>query len=210
MQEEIYRVLNKISEFIYEHYQEDIQEAFEYFWEEERPEDILQGIMLDMGELNFDDWLTIDYRNPYGEGFLELYEKYSDLSENEKKVLTALKESRISLYEVEDIALSRIRLKDLLRDKILEIISERLSRLKKGDLFATRFITIDGETFMGKCIYPFQSFHKDDVLKYLDMQYKRYLKNENPQGDMELFLKEASSVFNTVWLTVMGDKRRNE
>lgn len=210
MQEEIYRILNQISEFIYEHYQEDIQEAFEYFWEEERPEDILQGMMLDMGELNFDDWLTIDYRNPYGEGFLELYEKYSDLSENEKKVLTALKESRISLYEVEDVSDSSIRLKDLLRDKRLEFMSEKLSRLKKGDIFATRFIIINSKIFMGKCIYPFHSFQKDEVLKYLDMQFKRYLKNENPQGDMELFLKEASSVFNTVWLTVIGDKRRNE
>ncbi|MFN3739733.1 MAG: hypothetical protein ACK4TF_03540 [Thermodesulfovibrionales bacterium] len=210
MQEKIYSILNQISEFIYENYQEDIQEAFEYFWEEEKPEDILHGMMLDMGELNFDDWLTVDYRNPYGEGFLELYEKYSELSEDEKKILTALKESMISLYEVEDVSNNSIRLKDLLRDKRLEFISERLSRLKNGDLFATRFITIDNEIFMGKCIYPFHSFQKDEVLKYLDMQFKRYLKNENPQGDIESFLKEASSVFNTVWLTVMGDKRRNE
>ncbi len=207
MQEEIYRILNQISEFIYEHYQEDIQEAFEYFWEEERPEDILQGMLLDMGELNFDDWLTVDYRNPYGEGFLELYEKYSEPPENEKKILAALKESRISLYEVEDVTDGKIRLKDLLRDKGLEIISERLSRLKRGDLFATRFIIINGKIFMGKCIYTFHSFQKDEILKYLDMQFRRYLKNENPQGDIESFLKEASSVFNTVWLTVMADKR---
>lgn len=209
MQEELYRILNEISEFIYEHYHEDIQEAFEYFWEEERPEDILHGTMLDIGELNFDDWLTIDYKNPYGEGFIELYEKYSDLSEEQKNILSAIKDSRISLYEVEDVEEGNIRVRDLLRNTSLYPEWQRpLSQLKVGDLFATRFIKLNGKNFMGKCIYPFHRSLKEEVLKYIDMQYKRYLKNENPQGDMELFLKEASAVFNTVWLTVMSDKRQ--
>jgi hypothetical protein len=62
LQQRIYNLINAINNFIHEHYQEYIQEAFEYFWEEERPEEFLQGILLDIGEINFEDWLTIDYR----------------------------------------------------------------------------------------------------------------------------------------------------
>ncbi len=76
--------------------------------------------------------------------------------------------------------------------------------LKKGDLFATRLIKINGEVLMGKCVYPFSETMKPDVLKYIDMQFRRYLKNENPSGTMESFLKSQSSVINTIWLTLMG------
>lgn len=203
MQEEIYRILNEISEFIYEHYQEDIQDAFEIFWEEERPEEILQGMMLDIGELNFDDWLTIDYRNPYGESFLELYEKYTELDQKDRSIIDALKVSWISLYEVEAIEEGRMRLRDLLLDTVIIPTWQPSVQLKPGDLFATRFIRLNQEFFMGKCLYPFSSSLKKEVLRYLDMQYKRYLKNENPEGTMASFLKEASSIFNTIWITLM-------
>ncbi|MCX7794152.1 MAG: hypothetical protein N2257_07110 [Thermodesulfovibrionales bacterium] len=206
MQEDIYRVLNQITDFIYEHYQEDIQDAHELFWEEERPEELLHGMLLDIGELNFDDWLTIDYRNPYGESFIELYEKYSE-PDVDKDIINALKESRISLYEVEGVEDGRIKLRDLLRNTVFYPDWQLPdSQLKTGDLFATRFIRLNERFFMGKCIYPFHSTLKEEILRYLDMQYNRYLKNENPNGDIESFLKDASSVFNTIWITFVAGR----
>lgn len=201
----LYKVLNNITSFIYEHYQEYIQEAFESFWEGERPEDLLDGLMLEMGELNFEDWLTIDYKNPYGETLLDLYERYSELSDEESSVIKALRNSLISLYEVEEVdpSNSKVLLKDLLRDGLYEITSKTLLTLKKGNLFATRLIKVNGETLMGKCAYPFTQGMKPHVLKYIDMQYKRYLKNENANGNRETFLKSCSSVFNTLWLILI-------
>jgi len=213
LQEKIFNILNKINSFIYEHYQEYIQEAFEYFWEEERPEEFLQGILLDIGEINFEDWLTIDYRTPYGESFLDLYREFSEVSEEESIILDALKESRISLYEVESNSEEGIVIKDLIAQERYKIKSDALNslnlsveKIKVGELFATRLIKLNGEIIMGRCVYPFRASLKDEVLRYIEMQYKRYLKNENPSGNIESFLKDASSIFNTIWVTTLNKR----
>jgi hypothetical protein len=225
LQQRIYNLINAINNFIHEHYQEYIQEAFEYFWEEERPEEFLQGILLDIGEINFEDWLTIDYRTPYGESFLDLYREFStvtsatkEVSEEERVILDALKKSRISLYEVESKSQEGIVIKDLITQLVAQVTVERyrinsealnsfnlsVKKIKVGELFATRLIKLNGEIIMGRCVYPFRASLKDEVLRYIDMQFKRYLKNENPSGNIESFLKDASSIFNTIWVTTIG------
>lgn len=214
IEEKVHSILNSIDEFIHEHYQEYLQEAFEYFWEEERPEDILHGMMLEVGELNFEDWLIIDYRNPYGESFIDLYERYTELSEEELTILKALRSSTISLYEVQQQKGDKTILKDLLRDRTIEVRIPLMAGLRPGEIFATRLIEFKGEEIkggevvMGRCIYPFHPSLKDRALKYLDMQFKRYLKNENPGGNINTFLKDASTVFNTVWITLMAGETR--
>ncbi len=192
LQQRIYNILNTINSFIHEHYQEYIQEAFEYFWEEERPEEFLQGILLDIGEINFEDWLTIDYRTPYGESFLDLYREFSEVSKEESVILDALKKSRISLYKVESNSEEGIVIKDLITQERYKIKSDALNslnlsveKIKVGELFATRLIKLNGEIIMGRCVYPFRASLKDEVLRYIDMQFKRYLKNENPSGNIE-------------------------
>lgn len=211
---EIYRIYNDITEFIMENYQEDLQDAFEHFWEEERPEDFLQGIMLEMAEMNFEDWLVIDYRNPYGETFLDIYERYSDLPENDRTLINAMRQSRLSLYEVKGLKKGEgentpdeILLEDLLRGNSYRLSSKVLSQLRPGEIFATRLIEFNGEVILGKCVYPFHSSVKSELLKYLDLQFRRYLKNNTPHGDMESFLKEESSIFNTLWLSLMVNPR---
>jgi len=213
LQQKIYNILNKINSFIYKHYQEYIQEAFEYFWEEEKPEEFLQGILLDIGEINFEDWLTIDYRTPYGESFLDLYREFSEVSEEESIILDALKESRISLYEVESNSEEGIVIKDLIAQERYKIKSDALNslnlsveKIKVGELFATRLIKLNGEIIMGRCVYPFRASLKDEVLRYIEMQYKRYLKNENPSGNIESFLKEVPSILNTIWVTTLNKR----
>jgi hypothetical protein len=79
-----------------------------------------------------------------------------------------------------------------------------VEKIKVGELFATRLIKLNGEIIMGRCVYPFRASLKDEVLRYIDMQFKRYLKNENPSGNIESFLKDASSIFNTIWVTTIG------
>ncbi len=202
----VQRLLTAILEFIYKNYQEYINEAFEYFWEEERPEEFLQGLLLDIGELNFEDWLAIDYRTPYGESFLDLYREYSNLSEEDTALVNALKESRISIYEVEMAEEDGVVIKDLLAEGRYKIKSSSLSSLKPGEIFATRLIKFNNDIIMGRCVYPFKASLKEEVLRYIEMQFKRYLKNENPSGNMESFLKDASSLFNTIWVTTIIQK----
>ncbi len=192
--------LERVTRFIYENYSSEIMEAHEVFWEEERPEEILGGILLEIGEMNFNDYLLFDYKNVYGQRFLDLYEKEGDFKSGDEPYIKKAKESRISLYEVDDISGDNLTLKDLLLGNKYNIRSNTLKDLKKGDLFATRLIYLDGRYEILPCAYPFKASHKEEIMELIDKQFKRYLKNENPQGTMKDFLDDHSQFFNVLWM----------
>lgn len=192
--------LDRLAGFIHENHSHEIMEAHEIFWEEENPENILSGVLLELGEINFNDWLLFDYQNPYGETFIDLYEKEATHTTPDDLYLKKVKESIISLYEVEDITDETLKLKNILEDGIYKIASRSLSLLKKGDLFATRLIYLDGRYEISPCAYPFNPSHKEKLLELIDKQFKRYLRNENPSGTMKDFLKTHSQFFNVLWM----------
>ena len=120
-------------------------------------------------------------------------------------LLNSIKDSVISLYEVSSVARDkRIMLKDLLMDTEHPLRDKSLTRgLNKGDIFATRLLTLDNKICMSGCVYPYSADHKKTVLAYVDKQFKRYTKNVNPEGTMRDFLKDYGDVLNVIWMNLI-------
>lgn len=192
-------VFRSVMQFIREKSGEEIDRAYEYFWEEEYPEDFLRGTALDIAFINFEDWLLCDYVEPGKGAFIDLYSEEKALDARTIETLRAMKESVISLYEVTSSD-NGVLLKDLLLGGQARLLGQGMEELKKGDLFATRFIELDDERIMSRCVYPFARKVKDTVLGYLEGQFERYRNNKNPEGTMRQFLKEEAYMFNTIWV----------
>lgn len=189
------RLYTAAIEYVRLNHTDEIDKAYEYFWEEDFPEDFLRGTALEMAFMNFEDWLLCDYRFP--ETFIDAYMEANPVGED-AEVLNAMKNSVISLYEVVSSD-GGLRLKDLLLDEEA-VIEDGAPELGAGEMFAARLLDIGGKKVMGLCVYPFGSRVKDIVLKYVDKQFKRYTDRKNPEGTMRQFLKDEAYLFNAIWI----------
>lgn len=188
-----------------ENHTDEIDKAYEYFWEEEYPEDFLEGIALDIAFVNFEDWLICDWKTENRETLIDLYIKENKgLKDKELKVLKEMKDSVISLYEVKSTT-PHITLKDLILDTELTLPEKKGAKKAGGfligDVFATRFLKIGEGYSMSGCVYPYGEQMKDKVLNYFNKQFSRYIKNETPDGTKQDFLNRHSDVFNTIWVS---------
>jgi len=196
-----------VIQFVRENHAATIDKAYEYFWDNNKPDEFMSGTALTLGFLNFEDWLIFDYKvNPEKEEtFIDIYMNNNTLKDNEAVLLNSLKDSVISLYEVLSVAKDkRILLKDLLMDSEHELRDKALTRgLNKGDIFATRLLALDGKTCMSGCVYPYTVTDKKTVLTYVDKQFRRYIKNVKPDGSMRDFLKDYGDVLNIIWMNLI-------
>ncbi len=199
-------LFQSIINYIREHHAEAIDKAYEYFWDERQPSEILQGTALTIGFMNFEDWLIFDYKSGEAkEPFIDIYIKSKELKEDEKSLLNKVKGTGISLYEVVSVSKDkRITLKDLLLGGEYIMKDKNLTRgLKKGDIFATRLLNLDKGYVMSGCVYPFRSADKKKVLEYIDRMFSRYKRNENPEGTMKEFLKDYGDIINIAWMSII-------
>jgi len=200
-------LIQSITDYVRLNHNEAIDKAYEYFWDEHEPDEFLSGTALTLGFINFEDWLIFDYKgNSDNDTFIDVYARNcSELQEEEKDLLCRIKDSRLSLYEVSSVSRDkRVLLKDLLMGGEFELKEKVLTKgLKKGDLFATRLLMLDGKSVMSGCVYPFKTEHKKKVLAYIDRQFGRYKRNENPEGTMKGFLKDYGDVFNMAWMNLI-------
>jgi hypothetical protein len=198
------RLFQSIIEYVRDNHAEAIDKAYEYFWDEEHPDEIMSGTALELGFHNFEDWLIFDYRaNENKETFIDIYMNGKrELTEEERAVLEKIKSSLLSLYEVVSVSKDkRVLIKDLLVGGEFSLRDKNLTRgLKKGDIFATRLLQLDGNSVMSGCVYPYPADQKKSVLTKIDKQFKRYLKNVNAEGTMRDYLRDYSDVFNLIWL----------
>jgi hypothetical protein len=186
-----------------------IDKAYEYFWEEEDPEDFLGGTALSLGFINFEDWFICDYRTEDDKSIIDLYREASEgLGEDELKALDAMKDSTLSIYEVLSTG-DRTNLKDVILDDEFTSSGEALKSLTEGDLFASRFLSLGGERVMSRCVYPFSTGAKEIVLENFNIALNRYLKNEE-SGTVRDFIKKYSYTFNVLWLdNIFRSRRKN-
>jgi hypothetical protein len=199
MREDISEVFNKVIHYIRTKHAGEIDTAYDFFWEEEDPQDIMSSNALELGFLNFEDWLVCDYRPKKSVGFIDRYLEDEKPDDDATKVLRALRDSMISLYEVLSVG-GGVTLKDLVRDTDVTLQDEGLSSLAPGKLFAARILSVDDEPLMGGCVYPFGD-RKDPVLQALQSQYERYTKHVDSGAHMEAFLRSETYVFNTIWVS---------
>ncbi len=198
------RLFQSIIEYVRDNHAEEIDKAYEYFWDEEHPDEIMSGTALELGFHNFEDWLIFDYRaNENKETFIDIYMNVKrELTEEERAVLEKIKGSLLSLYEVVSVSKDkRVLIKDLLVGGEFSLRDKNLTRgLKKGDIFATRLLQLDGNSVMSGCVYPYPADQRKSVLTRIDKQFKRYVKNVNAEGTMRDYLRDYSDVFNLIWL----------
>lgn len=201
MIEELYGAL---IEYARENHPEEIDRAYEHFWEEEDPAEFLLGTALDLGFVNFEDWLVCDYLLDGGEGLIDRYIVDKNPPPEAAGLLRAMKDSCISLYEVASTD-GALRLRDIALGEEVEVEDPRLHGLARGYALAARLIHVGagGGPVLGRCIYPFGVERKELASSFLDMQFSRYRKNRNPEADMAAFLREESGVFNMVWVTCL-------
>jgi hypothetical protein len=195
-------------------HEETIDKAYEYFWDENKPDEFLSGTALELGFHNFEDWFIHDYKvNELGETFLDLYAKAGDcLSGEEEEVISKMKGSVLSLYEVESVSKDkRVLIKDILLGGEFALREKTLTRgLTKGDLFAARILELDGKHVMSGAVYPFPKSQKKKVLGYVEKQFARYRRQINPDGGMREYLKLYGDIFNLVWIELIAASARKD
>ena len=200
-------LIQSIINYVRANHADAIDKAYAYFWDEKNPDEFLTGNALYIGFVNFEDWLIFDYKaNDAGETFIDLYIKNSTgLKDGELTLLNKIKGSLLSLYEAVSVSKDRrVLLKNLLMGGEVSLKEKALTKgLKKGDIFAARLLPIDRGHAMSGSVYPFRAPDKKRVLAYIERMFKRYKKNENPEGAMESFLKDYGDTFNIVWMNII-------
>jgi len=200
-------LIQSIINYVRVNHADAIDRAYAYFWDEKNPDEFLSGNALYIGFINFEDWLIFDYKaNDAGEAFIDLYIKNStELKDGELMLLNKIKGSLLSLYEAVSVSKNkRVLLKDLLLGGEVSIKDRTLKKgLKKGDVFAARLLPIDKGHAMSGCVYPFRAEDKKTVLEYVNRMFKRYKKNENPNGTINDFLRDYGDVFNMAWIRII-------
>jgi hypothetical protein len=192
--------------YVRDNHAEEIDKAYTFFWDEHVPDEFLAGTALEIGFHNFEDWLVFDRKTgDDNKGFIDIFLQRGGLTKVESALLEKIKGTVLSLFEVVSVSKDkRVLIKDLLRGSEYSLRDKSLTRgLKKGDLFATRLLELDGGHVMSSCVYPFQSSQKKKVLAYVNKQFARFIKNVKPDGTMDEYLKEYGDVFNLIWIDII-------
>ena len=111
----------------------------------------------------------------------------------------------LSFYEVVSLSEDKkIILNDLLMGGEFDLSDKILTKgLKKGDIFATRLLPLDGRFVMSSCVYPYGKDSRQSVLTDIDTQFGRYKRNVKPEGTMKDFLKDYGDVLNIIWMKMI-------
>lgn len=197
--------------YVRENHAQAIDSAYTYYWDEQQPDEVMGGVCLELGFINFEDWLVFDYKaNDQNETFLTIYGRAdSGLGTEELAVIGKIKDSILSLYEVASIARDkRVLLRDLLLGDEIPLRDKSLTRgLKKGDIFATRLLNLDDNYVMSGCVYPYSADQKKQVLSKIENQFGRYVRNVKPGGTMRDYLKDYGDIFNIIWMHFIIDPK---
>jgi len=197
------RLVDELMRFYEKNYRYTMEEAHVLFWDDFIPEEHLEGHSLDIAYQNFFEWITFDFviDPDNNKTLIDLYmENKKNLSMDEHKVLTIMKNSVISLYEVQEVFPEKgLLLKDLVMGGEYDVKEKSATRsLKKWDIYAARLLQIDGQHIMSGSVYPYHLKHKEWILDDIEAEYQEY-KQEFPDGTMDKFLKESGEIFNFYW-----------
>lgn len=204
--------INCLINFIRDTYPDEIETAYEFFWEEEEPEEMLGGTALSLAFINFEDWLICDYRRKEGcSSFVDQYIEDSKPDPRAISLLTSLRDSSLSLYEVKSVDGAAVTLNDLLHGGETVVQGSSLPGLKPGTLFGSRIFEWEGSNIMGRGVYPFNQGSIERVRAFIDKELKRYSKpnGKNPGGNMRQFLKEEGYFMNNAWLNCIFTRNKS-
>jgi len=179
-----------------------ISDAYSFFWDEFDPEEYIDNDdSLQMADINFWDWFIYDWKLEDGEKVIEHFIKQNrHLKEGERRVLNKIKNSILSLYEVQEVFPDKgFIAKDLLLGGNFEIKDRLASRsLVRWDVFAARLSLLEGIYIMSGSIYPYSQGRKDEIIEGIMECFNDYKLNY-PDAKLGDFLKEEGSIFNFFW-----------
>lgn len=206
MKEQLHELYNEIIKYARQNFGEELDDAYDEFWEEEDPTEYFMGTVLDFAFVNFEDWMVCDYRPKEGKGIIDRYIEEKNPVGELKSMLETMRDSVISLYEVTGEDGDSIILMDIPRGKEVTVPLDGLEGLTTGELFAARVIEHDGKKSLGRGIWPFGNQRKDQVMDFFNAHLKRVHKNRDANEDMDTTLKTDSYVFNNIWISCLSLK----
>jgi SEC-C motif/Protein of unknown function (DUF2384) len=197
------RLVQELMVFFEKNYKHTLEHTHFMFWDEFIPEEHLEGISLDIAYQNFMEWVVFDYLidEDNDKTLIDLYmDNNKRLSLDEHKVLTMMKNSVISLYEVQEVFPEKgLLLKDLLMGGEYDVREKSATRsVKKWDIFASRLLLVEGQYIMSGSVYSFHLKQKERILVDIHAEFEDY-KMDYPDASMDDFLKYNSEIFNFYW-----------
>ncbi len=200
-------LIQKLLRFLKKTYKGRLNDAYSVFWDDFIPEKHLDDAALNLAGINFQEWLVYDYLidEEKSKTLIDIYiEKNKILSMDEHTVLTKMKYSVISLYEVQDVFPEKgLLLKDLLLGGEYDVREKVATRsLRKWDIFATRLLHVDGSYIMSGSVYPYNLKLKEMILEDIQAEFENY-RIGNPNGALDEFLKINSEMFNFYWYDIV-------
>jgi len=197
------RLVQELMIFFEKNYKHTLKDAHLMFWDDFIPAEHLEGMSLDIAYQNFMEWVVFDYLvdEDSGKTPIDLYmDSNKRLSLDEHKVLTMMKNSVISLYEVQEVFPEKgLLLKDLLMGGEYDVREKLATRsVRKWDIFAARLLLVDGSYIMSGSVYSFHLKQKERILDDIHAEFEDY-KMDYPDTSMDDFLKYNSEIFNFYW-----------
>jgi len=201
------KLVDNLIQFIGKHYRHVIDDARSVFWDDFAPREHLDQVGLDLADMNFWEWLIFDYmvEDADDKTIVELYMEHNKkLSLDEHKVLTMMKNSVISLYEVQEVMPEKgILLKDLLLGGEYDVREKMATRsIDRWDIFAARLLHVDNKYIMSGCVYPYAIRAKEGILADIKSNYEDF-RQDYPDAAMDEYLKQNSEDFNFYWYELL-------
>lgn len=201
------RLVHDLLKFFSNKYEDSLDDAYPEFWEDFNPEEHLDENTLPLADINFWEWIVHDYMidDENEKTLIDLYmESNRKLTSDEHRVLTMMKHSIISLYEVQEVFPGKgLLLKDLLLGSEYDV-SEKAATgsVRKWDIFAARLLHIDGKHIMSGSAYPYHLNQKEEMLRDIHAEFDDY-RLDYPESTLDEFLKENSWLFNFYWYDII-------
>jgi hypothetical protein len=197
------RLVQDLLRFFKRNFEDRLDDGYFIFWDEFIPEEHLDDATLHLAEINFWEWVVYDYviDEKNGKTLIDLYMGHNrKLSLDEHRILTLMKNSVISLYEVQEVFSEKgLLLKDLLLGGEYDVKEKAATRsLRKWDIFAARLSHIDGSYIMSGSVYPYSLKRKEMILEEINTEFEDY-RIDYPDATLDEFLKRNSENFNFYW-----------
>ncbi|MBA4349106.1 MAG: hypothetical protein C0415_03840 [Thermodesulfovibrio sp.] len=197
------RLVQELLRFFKKNFADRLNDAHSIFWGDFEPEKYLDKETLYLADINFWEWIVYDFIIDEGNDktLIDLYmENNRKLSSDEHRILTMMKNSVISLYEVQEVFPEKgLLLKDLLLGGEYDVSEKAATRsLRKWDIFAARVLPVDGMYIMSGSVYPYPLKQKERILADIYSEYEEY-KQDFPDATIDDFLKKNSDIFNFYW-----------
>ncbi len=201
------KLVQDLLKFFKKHYEDRLDDAHFIFWDEFVPGEHLNDATVGVADINFWEWIVYDYLidEEHSKTLIDLYlDNNTKLSLDEHRVLTMMKNSIISLYEVQEVFPEKgLLLKDLVLGGEYDVREKAATRsLRKWDIFAARLLHVDGTFIMSGSVYTYPIKQKERILDDLKGVFEDYRK-DYLSDTLDEFLKRNSDVFNFYWYDII-------